>query len=198
MSLARESQLNQDVKCIEYHKYKKNGYFVDIGAYDGIDLSNTFTLETAYDWTGICVEPVLNNFKQCEINRPNSICVNKCIYDSNGKVPFDEVKNNGDGKDMLSGICDEDTKTCSKECITFTKLLDDNNAPNIIDFLSLDTEGSELKILQSLDHDKYTIKYLTVEHNCHVDYQKQIQDFLKSKGYEYLETNHWDDIFIKN
>lgn len=193
MSLARESQLNQDVKCIEYHKYKRNGYFVDIGAYDGVDLSNTFMLETVYDWKGICVEPESNNFKQCEINRPNSICVNKCIYDFNGKVPFDESKKH----DMLYGICDEDNKTCTKECITFTKLLDDNNAPNIIDFLSLDTEGSELKILQSLDHDKYTIKYLTVEHNNIDQYQKQIQDFLKSKGYEYLETNQWDDIFIK-
>ena len=195
MTLGRSSQLGQDDKCLSYFNHKKNGFFVDIGAHDGIDLSNTYKLEKDYEWTGICVEPLTRPFNECKMNRPNSICINKCIFNKNGFVPFEEKPEKDGSWDMISGICDENNKTCDKECITFTKLLEDNNAPSIIDFLSIDTEGSELEILKSLDHNKFKFQYITCEHN-YKPLRKDIKDYLENNGYLFHEENNWDDIYI--
>ena len=105
----RPSQLDQDLKCLEYFNNKKGGYFVDIGAHDGKDLSNTYRLETEYGWKGICVEPLEEEFKKCVESRPMSICINTCIYDKNGTVTFNEVTR-GNNYSMLSGIDDENYK----------------------------------------------------------------------------------------
>ena len=130
----RPSQLNQDDKCLEFLKGKKDGYFVDIGAFDGLDLSNTKKLEYDYNWKGICVEPIKQMFEICKENRPNSICVNKCIYDINSRVNFKII-----GKDdynMLSGIGssteDSPDEQITVDAITFTELLDEADAPFFI------------------------------------------------------------------
>ena len=193
----RQSQLNQDIKLLEYLNYKKNGYFVDIGAHNGKSFSNTYLLEKEYGWRGICVEPVLKEYNICKSCRPNSICKNVCIYNRNGEVNFSENKNT-----MYSGINESLTHLndrniiTKKECITFNKLLEDCKAPNDIDFLSLDTEGSELEILKSLDHTKYKFKYITVEHNFIKLIRNQIKEFLESKGYSFFAENKWDDIYV--
>ena len=162
----RPSQLGQDDKCLEFLKGKREGYFVDIGAFDGLDLSNTKKLEYEYGWKGICVEPINEMYEICKDNRPNSICINKCIYDENTSVNFN------------------------------TKLLDEADAPKIMDFLSLDTEGSELKILQSLDHSKYKFRFITVEHNYNTEPRKCIYDELLNNGYKFYGVNQWDDMYI--
>ena len=196
------SQLNQDILALEYFKNKEGGYFVDIGANDGKSLSNTYLLEKEYHWKGICVEPLQKEFKMCQECRPNSICVNKCIYNVEKEIEFSEI----DGtNNMYSGIkkdinhhkhiVDHDAITTKKESITFQTLLDNCNCPRIIDFLSLDTEGSELKILHSLDHDKYKFRYITLEHNYKEPIRSFIRDFLIGKGYQYVGQNQWDDIY---
>tara|TARA_R100001086_G_scaffold242437_2_gene170147 strand:+ start:1286 stop:1894 length:609 start_codon:yes stop_codon:yes gene_type:complete len=199
---ARPSQLNQDLKCLEYFNHKRDGYFVDIGSHDGKDLSNTYRLEKEYGWKGICVEPLEEEFKKCVESRPSSICVNTCIYDHNGTVRFNQVTR-GNNYNMLSGIDDENYKCrenfiqVEKPCITLTKLLEDNNCPSVIDFLSIDTEGSELKILKGLDHNKFSFRYLTCEHNYDNEKRKDIKEYLESVGYNFYMENQWDDIFIK-
>ena len=194
------SQLNQDLKCIDFFNGDKEGYFVDIGAHDGINLSNTYLLEKDYDWTGICVEPIKAVFDKLVKNR-NCICKNTCIYDKTGEVTFSII----DGYyEMLSGITEDinhhkaivEKESQSIKCpsITFTELLDEAQAPLVMDFLSLDTEGSELKILQSLNHNKYKFLYITVEHN-YTPLREEIRKFLVSKDYEYVNENVHDDIY---
>ena len=65
-------QLKQDLECLEYFKNKKDGFFVDIGAGNGKDLSNTYLLEKNYNWKGICVEPLKDPFTLCKKLRTNS------------------------------------------------------------------------------------------------------------------------------
>ena len=69
------------------------------------------------------------------------------------------------------------------------------NAPRFIDYLSLDTEGSEYEILKALDFDKYTIGLIDVEHNFVEPRRSQIKELLISKGYVYLRENHADDMY---
>ncbi len=194
-------QLKQDFLALQYLKFKKNGYFVDIGANDGKTLSNTYMLERDYNWNGICVEPLTIEYNKCKDIR-KCICVNTCIYDKNGEIEFSNIENEFN---MYSGIkedinhhknvVDYHSSVVKMPCITFTKLLDDNNAPNIMDFLSLDTEGSELKILKSLDHKKYKFRYITLEHNYKEPNRTYIRNLLKVKGYFYMGQNKWDDIY---
>jgi len=197
------SQLDQDIKCLEHLRYKTNGYFVDIGAADGKSLSNTYKMEKEYGWKGICVEPLTEPFKLCEQNRPDSICRNTLIYDKCGEVEFNYIDGAEGESYMYSGISQD--ITCHKSAggqkvlmnaITLTKLLEEAEAPELMDFLSLDTEGSELKILQGLDHNKYKFRYMTIEHNYQEPIRTEIRDYLESIGYEYVGENSWDDIYI--
>ena len=58
------SQLNQDINVLKFYNFKEKGYFVEIGASNGIELSNTYLLESKFYWKGICVEPLPNRFEE--------------------------------------------------------------------------------------------------------------------------------------
>src|SRR5687767_14863567 len=95
------SQFNQDRFLeTEVFKGKRGGVFVDIGANDGITLSNTYFFEKYRDWTGICIEPIPAVFEKLRANR-KAICVNGCIAPSNGTAEFLWVSG---AAEMLSGL----------------------------------------------------------------------------------------------
>jgi len=201
-----KGQLKQDLLCLEYFNHKREGYFVDIGAGNGYDLSNTYLLEKEYDWKGICVEPLLEPYKLCEECRTNSICRNTAIYNKNSEVEFSYIDGSSGENYMYSGITKDikhHTEKVNKECkkvlmntITLNQLLDEAEAPEIMDFLSIDTEGSECKILEALDHDKYKFRYITVEHNYNTEQRVEIARILTTNGYKFHMENKWDDIYV--
>ena len=179
------SQLGQDLEVLKFYNKKKSGFFIEIGASDGIENSNTYLLENCYGWKGICVEPIPYRFESLCKNRPNSFCCDKAVCkESNQELAF-YIANDGDGH---SGI--RDYLDCHKKgvdankteiivtTISFNDLLEKNNAPNFIDYLSLDTEGSELEILKSVDLQKYTFGLIDVEHNYVEPRRTQIRDLL--------------------
>ena len=195
------SQIGQDIAVITYYKMKKNGFFVEIGASDGVNFSNTYLLEKKYNWKGICVEPIPKNYKLLCKNRPNSICSDKAIYSSNTNVLFDIA----DDYDLLSGISnnidrhkkavDKNKTQITVNTITLNNLLDNCNAPEFIDYLSLDTEGSELEILKSVDFNKYKFGLIDVEHNFIEPRRTEIRKLLTNNGYIYLRENKFDDCY---
>lgn len=197
------SQLGQDKWILEKTNHKCNGFFIDIGAYDGITISNTYLLEKQYQWNGICVEPS-SIFSKLKLNR-NCILENLCVYSvSNTTVEFYETFNNLE----LSGIKnlfkeDEHNKTRSNnfktintKTISLTDLCLKHNCPRQIDYLSIDTEGSELEILMSHDFNRYEFKYITIEHNKNQDYKEAISNFLVSKNYDLDKSEQF--LAIKN
>ena len=196
------SQLGQDLEILKTFKNKTNGFFIEIGASDGINLSNTYLLETKYNWKGICVEPIPDKFKLLCKNRPNSLCSNKAVFNkSNLHVVFDISHHDT----LLSGIsayidCHAKTVNANKtqiivQTISFDDLLEEFNAPQFIDYLSLDTEGSELEILKSVNLKKYTFGIIDVEHNYIQPIRTQIRELLTSNGYEYIKENEFDDSY---
>ena len=83
--------------------------------------------------------------------------------------------------------------------VTLNTLLDEYNAPSVIDYISLDTEGSELKILQAFDFRKWEVRIFSIEHNTEVrddgtNYIDSIRSLMESKGYA-CEMNRWDAYF---
>ena len=183
------SQLGQDLWVLESTKFKKNGYFLEVGAFDGIYHSNTYLLESEYDWQGICVEPS-SKYVELSKNRKCHTCDLLVYSKTDLSINFCETVNNLE----LSGIpnyfnddghqlsrSQHETKQIST--ISLTDLCIKYNAPESIDYLSIDTEGSELHILKHHDFDKYRFQYITIEHNrCH-EYRENTREFLNSKGY---------------
>jgi len=192
------SQLGQDLEVVKFYKYKSYGFFVEIGASDGVKMSNTYLLETQFNWKGICCEPIPDVFEKCFKNRKNSICYSDAVYNQSGlTLSFDIAHNN-----LLSGISDHidahifgaDNKTTIEvKTISLLDVLDNANAPLFIEYMSLDTEGSELEILKNFNFEKYTFGLIDVEHNYVQPRRSEIKKILLSKGYIYLGGNKWDD-----
>jgi FkbM family methyltransferase len=200
------SQLGQDVEVIKFYNNKEGGFFIEIGASDGIELSNTYLLETKYNWKGICCEPIPSRFEKLVVNRPNSICINDAVYNQSGlQVTFDIA---GGNVDMLSGIAehidchkstvDSNKSTIQVNTISLLDVLEKANAPSFIDYMSLDTEGSELEILKAFNFEKYTFGLIDVEHNYVEPRRSEIKTLLLSKGYTYKGENKWDDMYKHN
>jgi FkbM family methyltransferase len=202
------SQIGQDMAVIEFYKNKNNGqpktggFFVEIGASDGIFYSNTYLLEKDYNWNGICAEPVPSKFEQLCYNRQNSICCSNAVYNETGKDAIFDIAHNFD---LLSGISEnidchkhhvDGNKTqITIKTISLNDLLEKYNAPSCIDYLSLDTEGSEFEILKAVDFTKYTFGLIDVEHNYVEPRRTQIRELLISNGYEFIRQNDFDDCY---
>lgn len=201
------SQLGQDRFIDEYFEKKEGLVFLDIGAHDGKTISNTFFLEKERKWTGICIEAQPSTFQELKDNR-KCICVNVAISDFEGETDFTFVEGYAN---MLSGISNDYHEThmnrlkgevnhyggsISTITVPVKKLQTILNEHKIsdIDFCSIDTEGSEFNIVKSIDFDKTNIKVFIIENNYK---EKNIQDFLETKGYVLHSKLEWDDIFIK-
>ena len=188
-----------------YFKNKKGGFFIDIGAHDGKSINCTYFLEKHLEWSGVCVEPLKRRYDELVVNRPRSICLNKAVYSREGFVKFRDITGYNE---MLSGIEDSydpnheiriihqlgdgTMKTIEVPCITLNSILEDNNIKSV-DYLKIDTEGSELDILKSLDFSLADIKCIDIENN----YSTNFQGFLEEKGYKLLWKNFIDEVYIK-
>jgi FkbM family methyltransferase len=196
------SQLGQDLEVLNFYDNKEGGFFIEVGASDGIELSNTYLLETKYKWKGICCEPIPSKFEKLVKNRPNSICYREAVYNDSGLTLIFDIANNSD---FLSGISEhidghksevDSNKTIIEvQSISLLDVLDKSNAPSFIEYMSLDTEGSEFEILKNFDFDKYTFGLIDVEHNFIEPRRTNIKNLLLSKGYLYKGENKWDDMY---
>jgi len=144
------SQGNQDKWVSELFDNKSN-FFIDIGALDGIEHSNTYALEKYLGWSGICIEANKSSFDKLKNNR-NSININCAIQDYDGFC-----KINGEGPGCKVEQYGEDI-----ECFKLNTLLEKISSPTVIDYLSIDIEGSEYAALSSFDFEKYFIKVIKI------------------------------------
>ena len=200
-----KSQINQDLNVIEFYNNKKNGFFIEIGANDGIKISNTYLLETKYKWKGICCEPNPSEFKKLCINRPNSTCFNKAVYNQSGLIVNFDIANNNN---LLSGISQYIIKNKAKvnnnkttiqiETLSLLDILDKACAPLFIEYISIDTEGSEFEILKNFNFQKYTFGLIDVEHAYDNLKGSNIKKLLLSNGYIYKGRNKQDDMYMHN
>ena len=180
------SQAGQELWVREILDNKQNGFFVEVGAYDGVQLSNTFFLEKELNWNGICIEANSEYFSKLETTR-NSININKAVMDYKGFCKFEDMhtyKTTNPGPNTV-------------ECDTLHSILLENNCPKDIDYMSLDIEGHELVALESLDFNMWNITLFTIEHNLYLGdatLKNSVYEFMVSKGYERTVEN----VFVPN
>lgn len=202
LSLSK-GQLLQDLFVLEQNSWKRSGFFVEFGATDGINLSNTFLLEKEFGWTGILAEPGRNWHSSLEKNRTAKIS-KECVWRESGKYltfiesEFPEFSTIDEFQNM-DGMATSRTPAAKYQVktITLKELLEINNAPNYIDYISIDTEGSELDILTNFPFSEYKFGILTVEHN-HSENETAIDNLLSEHGYErvHRHTSQFDGWYV--
>jgi hypothetical protein len=146
------SQHGQETWVLETLKNKKNGYFIDLGAGDWKNLSNTYLLESEYDWRGILIEPSDCYFEGLVTHR-KSTCVKELVADSIKTVIYDSSDSDDFDYNMRAGIHDTNKNKDPKwgfkplllQTTTLSAILDRYSAPLVIDYLSLDVEGANMK-----------------------------------------------------
>jgi len=189
----QDKYLNEQV----FHK-KERGVFLDVGAANGINLSNTYYFERFMHWTGLCIEPRKQTFNILQKNR-TCICENICIANNaHGSEEFTEFT--GNWLPLLSGLernfyPEHQEKIregleqkyykhqAFKYPVTSCKLQEllVKHALYEIDYCSIDTEGSELEILQSIDFSSASITAFSIENNYN---NQEIESFMRRKGYD--------------
>jgi FkbM family methyltransferase len=177
-----------------YFHNKKNGFYIDVGAYDGITYSNTLDLDNGLSWKGICIEPIPEIYDKLVKNRSNAECINVAAGKENKDVEFWHVEGYAE---MLSGIAscydgahiariNNEIKryggSIKKIKINIIMLKDIINKP--VDYLSIDAEGSELNVIKGLDIYSNRPKLISLEDN---GYTNDPFLFLESNGYKRLQ-----------
>ena len=204
-----KSQLGQDLFVLNELNFKQNGYFVEFGATNGIDLSNTYLMENRFNWKGILAEPAKIWHQQLQKNRKvyiNTDCVWK---DSKSKLLFNEVGYKNQNSELSTidifsrSDSHEDERKHGKKyevnTISLNDLLKKYNAPIEIDYLSIDTEGSEFEILKKFDFNFYKVKVITCEHN-YTTTREKIFELLTKNGFKrvHQEFSLFDDWYIRS
>tara|TARA_R100001082_G_scaffold86120_1_gene52710 strand:- start:12111 stop:12758 length:648 start_codon:yes stop_codon:yes gene_type:complete len=199
----KKSQLNQDIWILLLYGEKREGYFVEVGSTTGTNLSNTYLLEKGYDWGGICIDANPNDTEELRKNR-DCIVLDSCISSKSGEEVsflvqscYSGIEMYTEKKDYPNGDGNVDyEKTITLTTVTLDQVLRENNAPLFIEYISIDTEGSELEVLKGIDFSSFTIGAFTIEHNDNEIQKEEIQNFLQSKGYEKFVQVHWEDWYV--
>ena len=205
------SQYRQDKLIHEtYFQGVKNGVFVDIGAYDGIILSNTLFFEKELGWTGLCIEPIPEVFAQLKENRTCK-CIQGCISNLCKNELLFRAASSSVCTEMLSGLAKtydpvryqilthEVNKTGGNlqilhvYCFLVNDLLKNNNIPHV-NFLSINTAGGEYEIIESIDYDRFTIDVISVDDSYD---DPRFIPFLERKGFK-LERKSGPDLLFVN
>ena len=192
------SQLGADEWVLSNFKNKVNGFFVDAGCGDGERISNTFLLEQN-GWSGIAIDAFPINF----INRPNTQIVSAILYSEKDiEKTFLECFD-----PTLSGIQEHlgywknhVENNPHRKRVFKTELLGDildkYNAPQFIEYLTLDIEESEWEVIKTFPFNKYTFGCITVEHNGEEIKRADIRRKLEENGYKFVKEVSCDDWYI--
>jgi FkbM family methyltransferase len=203
--LESKSQLGQDVLALSVNGTKKNGFFVEFGATDGVELNNTFILEKRFGWTGILCEPGYVWHKDLARNR-NCFIDTRCVASrSNELINFAQSSNPVlstivDFKDSdLHAVARANSLVYQVKTVSLRDLLRTYDAPFEIDFLSIDTEGSEYSILRDFNFGEYSFNLVCVEHNYTSARDELLNLFVKN-GYKriYENLSKFDDWYVRS
>lgn len=195
---------------LDFFQGKKEGIFVDVGAYDGITWSNSLALEKYFDWKGICIEPIPLVYEKLRLIR-SATCVNSAISNFDDSTEFIHVSGYAE---MLSGIsCTMNeahllriekeisqhggTKSSIPLRVERLQSILDRELINQVDYLSIDVECGELNVLKGIDWGKTQIKLISCEVN---EYSSGdgISQLLKSLNYKYLGRVCGDEFYAKD
>lgn len=193
------TQLNQDTFALIINRFQK-GYFLEIGANDGYTLSNTVYLEQHFGWGGLLVEANPKYGDSLKKRACNSALV--AITREEGIYEFSDAGLYGGLKNSLTDRYKNVTDNAGVINVrgsTLSSLLDENKAPLVINFISIDVEGEELSIVEQLcSLEKYRFKCGCIEYNDRLDDLEKIILLLHQADYYPVISGyrHHDIFFV--
>lgn len=197
------SQIFQDLwVCYELGE-QRDGFFVEFGATNGLTNSNSWLLETQFGWNGILAEP--NHVWHDDLDRNRGCAIDKrCVFSRSG----DSLSFVATEDPELAGIAataEHDHFAAIRRAapsfevatISLNDLLEHHRAPANIDYMSIDTEGSELAILQAFDFQRWRVQLFSVEHS-NSPQEAKIDALLAAQGYrrKFGEFSQWDGWYV--
>lgn len=204
------SQHGEDCLLWKFFDFKSTGYFVEVGAFDGIHLSNTYSFEKE-GWKGICVEPG-QYFSQCKKNRPNSVCIDAaCVASEEIKEitfykedlglfstmnMFDEKLKYFSSVYQSRGLNFNDVQEEKVKAVTLNNILKNNNG-NELDFISIDVEGAEIDVLNGFDISKYKPRVILIEANDE-EHKEKLRSYLSKFNYILAKQVSVNLFFVSN
>jgi len=202
------ADLGQDILALALTDFKCQGYFVEFGAMDGVAGSNTYLLEKKYAWTGIVAEAARVWHDKVTVTRSCAKDFRAVAAYSGQNLTFKET----DVQLGLSGLVDffDDKEYHAQrraastgasykvQTVSLNDLLSEHDAPGYIDYISMDTEGSESAILDTFDFGRYRVGLWTIEHNYFDRARNHIYAIMSANGYKRLapELSTIDDWYI--
>jgi FkbM family methyltransferase len=200
------SQQKEDEILFQKYLNYNNGFFIELGAMDGIQYSNTYFFELNLGWSGILIEPNYN-INILRHNRPNSYCYNVAISQKNDFVEFIGDGALGGIKNLMSdqhingwNINRDDSKIIKS--VTLKSILNDvtqiNKKINKVDFLSLDVEGGELEVLKSYDWSIPIYVILIEMSDYNLEKNQECRDIMISNGFEFDMVIGCNEVWINH
>ena len=198
------SQLGQELMVMFFLAGKRDGFFVEIGAGDGLAMSNTYLLEKRFGWKGILAEPNPAFHAPIQAKRVAAL-EKKAVYSADAQVMrFVVVEGVGEFS-TLEPFAGGDEHDRSRRtvidvgCTTIGGLLENHGAPHAIDYISIDTEGSEYEILKRHNFEQYDVSIFSIEHNFVPAKGVLIDELLSRQGYArvFPLISKWDGWYVK-
>ena len=193
------SQYGQDIYITKLLNGRRGGFFVEIGGYDGQSLSNTILLEKQYNWTGLLIEANTDLFPLMKKTDRNCYMINCCIGEEGSNMTFiiadvlsSSYKTLTDRhKNRIAMVNRKGTKDMNVVCHSLQNIMNQIGQTRI-DYFSLDVEGAELFILNSIDWKSLYIDVFTIETDQH---RNEIIAFMENHGYVRIAKLRGDDVF---
>ena len=228
-NFTREPDLNgQFGQALEVSKLlggQTNGFFIEAGAFNGQDISNTLLLEMKYNWTGILIEPNPDLYQEMLSKQRKSFCLETCLSTEKEvqKVDFDATgayggimngeglkpgsraneavkQNKENNPDFVPRYGAYVRRTLQMQCLPLTSIIEALGNP-VIDYFSLDIEGAEFPVLKTIDFDKVDIRVFSIEvtklDSIFDGRLTQLKYLMKRNGYEFYKEIKEDYIYVK-
>ena len=190
---------NEDIAVLDYFKDKKNGFYVDVGCYHPIHRNNTYLLHKK-NWSGINIDTSQFSIDLFNYMRPKDLNYNCAISNRNEIIKLFYQKElsqlSTTERDQAETVFQGNIKEKEIQAFTLDKILNKGKFKNNkIDFLDIDVEGADLKVLEGLSFDIYKPELICVEIHAKEIKKSDIYNFLVDKNYELLWSGVFSHIF---
>ena len=193
---------NEDTAILNYFKDKRNGFYVDVGCYHPIHRNNTYLLHKK-NWSGINIDTSQFSIDLFNHMRPKDLNYNCAISNKNEIVKLFYQKKlsqlSTTESDQAKTVFQGKIKEKEIQAFTLDEILNRDRFIDFkIDFLDIDVEGADLKVLEGLSFEKFKPELVCVEIHAKEIKQSDIYKFLVNKNYELLWSGAFSHIFKRS
>ena len=170
------SQVGQSQLVDKLLKGRRGGVFLECGAAGGEVLSNSLFFELHRNWTGVLIEGNPQYYRKLLSKNRNAFVVRACLSPTTTPKIVKYTT-----KGMLSGIVNSRARANTIQCFPLNSVTAALGIRHI-DYMSLDVEGPELNILQTVNWSQLSIDVLTVEYRARTTKLNQLRSFFNATG----------------